>query len=95
MAFFMMKKVSQTKQFAKDLKRIAKRGKDLNKLKQVVSRLAKGEPLEASCRDHALIGKWKPSRDCHIEPDWILIYTIDDEKLRLERTGTHSDIFKM
>lgn len=90
-----MKKVSQTKQFAKDVKRMAKRGKDLNKLKQVVSCLAIGEPLETNRRDHALTGKWKPSRDCHIEPDWILIYTIDDEKLRLERTGTHSDLFKM
>ncbi len=89
-----MKKVSQTKQFAKDLKLMAKRGKDLNKLKNVVSCLAKGEHLDASRRDHALTGKWKPSRDCHIEPDWILIYTIDDEILRLERTGTH-DLFKM
>lgn len=90
-----MKNLSQTKQFAKDLKRMSKRGKDLNKLKHVVSRLAKGEPLEASCRDHALVGNWKPSRDCHIEPDWILIYTIDEQNLRLERTGTHSDLFKM
>ncbi len=90
-----MKKVSQTKQFAKDLKLMAKRDKDLNKLKHVVSCLAKGELLETRYRDHALTGKWKPSRDCHIEPDWILIYTIDDESLRLERTGTHSDLFKM
>lgn len=90
-----MKNLSQTKQFAKDLKRMAKRGKDLNKLKNVVSHLVKVQPLDASCRDHALTGNWKPSRDCHIEPDWILIYTIDDENVRLERTGTHSDLFKM
>ncbi len=94
MAVF-MKSVSQTKQFAKDLKLMAKRGKNLDKMKQVVSCLAKGETLETRHRDHALTGTWKPSRDCHIEPDWILIYTIDDENLRLERTGTHSDLFKM
>lgn len=90
-----MKEVSQTRQFARELKRIAACGKDLNKLKQIVSQLAKGEQLEPSCRDHALTGKWKPSRDCHVEPDWILIYTIDNEGLRLERIGTHSDLFKM
>jgi len=89
-----MKKVSQTRQFLRDVKKAAKRGKDLNKLKRIVSLLAKGEPLEASCRDHSLTGQWKPSRDCHIEPDWILIYTIDNENLCLERTGTHSDLFR-
>ena len=89
-----MKKVSQTKQFLRDVKKAAKRGKDLNKLKRIVSTLAKGEPLEASYRDHSLTGKWKPSRDCHIEPDWILIYTADEENLLLERTGTHSDLFR-
>lgn len=86
-----MKEVSQTRQFTRDLKRIAARGKDLNKLKNIVSQLVNGEPLPPSCRDHALTGKWKLYRDCHVEPDWILIYTIDNESLRLERTGTHSD----
>jgi mRNA interferase YafQ len=90
-----MKEVSQTRQFERDLKLITTRGKDLNKLKRIVAQLANGEPLPPNCRDHALIGKWKSARDCHIEPDWILIYTIDDENLRLERTGTHSDLFKM
>lgn len=89
-----MRKVSQTRQFSRDLKRIAKRGKDLNKLKRVVGLLAKDEPLEPRHRDHALTGNWKHSRDCHIEPDWLLIYTLGDESLRLERTGTHSDLFK-
>ena len=89
-----MRKVSQTRQFARDLKRVAKRGKNLDKLKRIVTLLAQDEPLEPRHRDHALTGNWKRSRDCHIEPDWLLLYTLNDESLRLERTGTHSDLFK-
>jgi len=89
-----MKKVSQTTQFSRDVKRMRKRGKDLAKLREVVKKLAAGKPLHAKHRDHALVGHWQPSRDCHVEPDWILIYTTDAESLRLERTGTHSDLFK-
>ncbi|MCI5223161.1 MAG: type II toxin-antitoxin system YafQ family toxin [Candidatus Electrothrix sp. AR4] len=89
-----MRRISQTRQFSRDLKRVAKRGKNLDKLKQVVTLLAKDRPLEPRHREHALTGNWKHSRDCHIEPDWLLIYTLDDQALRLERTGTHSDLFK-
>jgi len=89
-----MKKVSQTGQFSRDVKRMQKRGKELDKLREIVRLLAEGTPLPASYRDHPLIGPWRPSRDCHIEPDWILIYTTDKDSLRLERTGTHSDLFK-
>ena len=89
-----MKRVSQTKQFARDIKRMKKRGKDLAKLRGIVRKLAQGNTLLPKNKDHALIGSWKPSRDCHIEPDWLLIYTTDDESLRLERTGSHSDLFK-
>ena len=89
-----MKTVSQTTQFSRDIKKMEKRGKDLSKLKRIVTALALGETLNAKYRDHALIGTWKPARDCHIEPDWILIYTADEFTLRLERTGTHSDLFK-
>jgi|TARA_B110000116_G_C16304201_1_gene345111 mRNA interferase YafQ len=71
-----------------------KRGKDLAKLQTVVRNIAEGQVLDARHRDHALVGEWKPARDCHIEPDWILIYTVDGESLRLERTGTHSDLFQ-
>ena len=90
-----MKQVSQTKQFARDIKRMKKRGKDLADLKEVVKKLAHGETLPPKNKDHALIGSWKPSRDCHIEPDWLLIYTTDDHSLRLERTGSHSDLFNI
>ena len=89
-----MKKVSQTRQFSRDVKRMRKRGKDLHKLQEVVKLLVEGTPLPPNYRDHPLIGPWQPSRDCHIEADWILIYTIDKESLRLERTDTHSDLLK-
>ena len=70
-----MKKLSQTTQFSKDIKRMKKRGKDLDKLKGVVEKLATGVSLEPRHRDHPLAGTWKHARDCHIEPDWLLIYT--------------------
>lgn len=89
-----MKKVSQTRQFSRDVKRMRKRGKDLYKLHEIVRLLAAGAPLPVHIRDHPLIGLWHLSRDCHVENDWILIYTADKDTLRLERTGTHSDLFK-
>ncbi len=89
-----MKQLSQARQFTRDVKRMRKRGKNLNKLKIIVSKLAQDEPLEPRHKDHALSNNWRDSRDCHIEPDWILIYTVDEESLRLERTGTHSDLFR-
>jgi mRNA interferase YafQ len=89
-----MKKVSQTKQFSRDIKRIQKRGKDVRKLQEIVKIIAEGLPLPANCKDHPLIGPWQESRDCHIETDWVLIYTADKDSLRFERTGTHSDLFK-
>ena len=89
-----MKRVSQTKQFSRDIRRMKKRGKDLARLQAIVRKLAHGNTLLPKNKDHALIGSWKPSRDCHIEPDWLLIYTTDEESLRLERTGSHSDLFK-
>ncbi len=89
-----MKKLSQTKQFVRDVKRLRRRGKDIDKLKTVVGRLAQGRALDAKHRDHALTGMWKNCRDCHIESDWVLIYSMDRNNLRLERTGSHSDLFE-
>jgi mRNA interferase YafQ len=71
-----------------------KRGKDLGKLQEVVRLPAAGVALPPKHMDHPLIGSWASSRDCHVEPDWVLIYTSDSETLRLERTGTHADLFK-
>jgi mRNA interferase YafQ len=89
-----MRAIFQTTQFKKDIKRIKKRGKNLNKLKQLVSAIANNEALQERHRDHALSGNWSGSRDCHIEPDWILLYRVDEENLFLERTGSHSDLFR-
>jgi len=89
-----MKRLSQTTQFARDVKKMRKRGKDIDSLKSVVSDIAKGKTLDSKFRDHALTGRWRHCRDCHIEPDWVLIYSTDALSLRLERTGTHGDLFK-
>ena len=86
-------KLSQTSQFKKDIKKQKKRGKDLNKIKAIIQILIEGHPLPKKYKDHPLIGNWVGRRDCHLEGDWILIYRLSDDELRLERTGTHSDLF--
>lgn len=70
-----------------------KRGKDLGRLKAVVDLLIAGETLPDRCVDHSLSGSRAGWRDCHIEPDWILIYKITPDTLTLGRTGSHSDLF--
>ena len=84
-----------TTQFRKDLKRIRKRGYRLARLDDVLHMLLREEPLPAKHRDHDLTGDYTGFRECHIEPDWLLIYAIDKGKLILtaSRTGTHSDLF--
>ena len=91
-----MRTFSRTSQFKKDVKRAEKRGKELAKLKGVLERLIDGKPLPAELKDHPLRGSFAGSRDCHIEPDWLLIYTLTEENthVRFERTGTHSDLFR-
>jgi len=89
-----MKSIFQTRQFKKDFKKPRKRGKDIEKLKGVVRALAAGGPLEERHRDHPLIGNGSGFRDFHVEPGWILIYRVEDEFLYLERTGSHSDLFR-
>lgn len=91
-----MRTFSRTTQFKKDVKLAGKRGKDLEKLKAVLDRLIAGDELPAQNKDHPLRGNFAGSRDCHIEPDWLLIYTLTENghHLRLERTGTHSDLFR-
>lgn len=85
--------LAQTSQFKKDIKRQQKRGKDLEKIKLVIDLLVATTPLPSKYRDHALTGDWVGWRDCHIEPDWLLIYKVSAEELLLGRTGTHSDLF--
>lgn len=86
-------RLAQTAQFKKDIKKQIKRGKDPAKVTQVVQLLMSGKSLSPRCKNHPLSGNWKGRWDCHIEPDWVLIYRMLDDELRLERTGTHSDLF--
>ncbi len=82
-------------QFKRDLKLISKRGYNLDLLNSIVEKLANKVPLEAKHRDHSLTGNYIGFRECHILPDWLLIYRIDNEEilLFLSRTGTHNDLF--
>lgn len=84
-----------TSMFKKDLKAIKKRGYNLCLLNDVVDILASGLALPEKYKDHSLIGNYKGCRECHITPDWLLIYEISDNELilYLTRTGTHSDLF--
>ena len=85
-----------TSQFKKDLKLAKKQNKDLGKLFEVIDILANGETLDAKYKDHSLTGNYRGTRECHIEPDWLLIYEIrgDVLVLMLYRLGSHSELFK-
>lgn len=85
-----------TSQFKKDLKLVKKQGKNLDKLYSVIETIANGVQLESRLRDHELTGEYSGCRECHIEPDWLLIYEIvgDVLVLMLYRTGSHSELFK-
>ena len=87
--------VRYTNLFKKDYKLMKKRGMKLEKLKYVVNELANQHPLDEKYRDHELMGNYRSFRECHIEPDWLLIYRIEKDELTLVlvRTGIHSDLF--
>ena len=85
---------THTTRFAKDLKRIDRRGWNIELLKAMISDLAQGTPLDESKHNHPLKGNYQDRWECHIKPDWLLIYYIDDTQLVLERTGSHSDLLE-
>lgn len=89
-------KIKFTKKFKKDLKLAKKQGKDIEKLFDIIERIAKDETLDERYRDHSLTGNYKGTRECHIEPDFLLIYEKIEEVLVLSlvRTGSHSDLFR-
>ena len=91
-----MRTFSRTTQFKKDVKLADRRGKDLAKLKAVLELLIAGDMLPPQYKDHPLRGNFAGSRDCHVQPDWVLIYTLTDDNshVRFERIGTHSDLFR-
>ena len=89
-----MRKISPTTSFDRDLKKAAKRNKDLAKLKKIIDILARYGRLPSRYKPHPLIGDWVPCWDCYIESDWLLIYQVTKTHVYLFRTGTHSDLFE-
>jgi len=79
--------------FKRDRKRAGKRGKTLDKLDTVVRLLIVEDLLDPRYRDHKLAGEWRDHRECHIEPDWLLIYRVEGDSITFVRTGTHADLF--
>lgn len=88
--------IKYTTSFKRDFKRAIKRGLNIKLLEHIISLLSNGIPLPEKNRDHELSGNWSGYRECHILPDWLLIYRIDDDVLvlTLSRTGSHSDLFR-
>ncbi len=87
--------ITRTSRFDRDLKLAQKQGKDLSKLSRVINRLANGEKLEEQYHDHNLKGNYNGYRECHISPDWLLIYKIENSQLilLLSRIGSHAELF--
>lgn len=90
-----MRSPEYTTQFKRDLKTAQKRGYDIDKLKALIIQLCDGAPLAPKHRDHALAGNWRGRRECHITPDWLLVYKLGKDVIVFERTGTHNDIFSL
>lgn len=88
--------VRQTAQFKRDLKKARKQGKEMAAMDKAVSLLQNREPLPPKFKDHALTGDWKGYRECHVSPDWLLVYLVEDDVLvlTLTRTGSHAEIFR-
>ena len=91
----MSRQVVATNQFRKDYKQAIKRGMKIELLDDIIRKLARGEELPEKNHDHALTGNWIGHRECHVQPDWLLVYRIEDDilVLTLSRTGTHADLF--
>jgi mRNA interferase YafQ len=88
-------KIIYTRSFKKDFKKIAKQNKNLNLLGDIIKKISLKQPLDLKFRDHSLIANYKGARECHLTPDWLLIYEIDfsEDALILHRTGSHSELF--
>jgi mRNA interferase YafQ len=88
-----MRRIAQQKQFRNDVKQQKRRGKDVEELIVAIELLAEEGSLPAAYRPHKLSGEWRGVWECHVEPDWLLIYAVTDEEVLLIRTGTHADLF--
>jgi mRNA interferase YafQ len=89
-----MLKISTTKQFEKDVARLKKQRKDIKQLGDIIDKLVNNDSLPAHNRNHKLKGNYVDRWECHIAPDWLLIYKKSKTEILLERTGTHSELFK-
>ena len=89
-----MKTVKETNRFSKDFAKVIRRGKNPQKVFDIIELLAHDLDLPSRCRPHKLSGNWANFWECHIEPDWLLIYEIDETTINLYRTGSHSDLFR-
>ena len=89
-----MRTPSYATQFERNLRLMQRRGKDTEKLKQLLVALINEEPLAERHRDHPLRGNFRNRRECHVEPDWLLIYKLNGDDIIFERTGTHADLFE-
>jgi len=88
-----MKTVRRTSQFKQDARRMVRRGKDFALFKEIVRNLLAEQALDLKYRDHALLGQYQGTRECHIEPDWLLLYELTQHEVVLIRTGSHADLF--
>ena len=89
-----MLRIRTLSKFKKDLKLAQKRGNDTDTLREIITKLSLGEPLDLKYRDHSLKGNYIDCRECHVQPDFLLIYRLTEQELQLVRLGTHSDLFK-
>jgi len=89
-----LKDVQRTGMFKRGFRRMCSRGMNMELLKSVILTLQAGGKLDEKYQDHQLEGKWRDSKECHLQPDWLLIYRITDDAVILQATGTHSDLFK-
>jgi mRNA interferase YafQ len=89
-----MRTPNYTTQFERDLRLTERRGKDIEKLKTILKAIIHAEPLPERQRDHPLVGNYKGRRECHVEPDWRLVYKLVNDEIIFERTGTHRDLFE-
>lgn len=84
-----------TSQFKKDYKKVRKQGKNIESLNQLMQKILRQEELPRKYKDHSLVGNFRGRRECHLTPDWLLIYRIDGEDAVFERTGSHSELLKL
>ncbi len=85
--------IRQSTSFRRDVKRLLRQGLNLSRLEAVIEALVSQQSLGEHCQDHSLVGNWKGYRECHIQPDWLLIYRITHDELQLVRTGSHTELF--